>query len=147
MRRLIIAGRVLLIAYILLAAIAAVAGWLLVPGILHPQNLSPDRLQQTTAMLLRTGATREDFNVRALDGVALRGWKIRAAEPSGDWVLLFHGVSDNRTGMFGAAEFLLLHGYSVVTMDARAHGASGGSMATYGWKEALRHGRHYECAV
>ncbi|HEV2205906.1 MAG TPA: alpha/beta hydrolase [Candidatus Acidoferrales bacterium] len=135
MRRLIIAGRVLLIAYILLAAIAAVAGWLLVPGILHPQNLSPDRLQQTTAMLLRTGATREDFNVRALDGVALRGWKIRAAEPSGDWVLLFHGVSDNRTGMLGAAGFLLLHGYSVVMMDARAHGASRGNMATYGWKE------------
>lgn len=86
-------------------------------------------------MLLRTGATREDFNVRALDGVALRGWKIRAAEPSGDWVLLFHGVSDNRTGMLGAAGFLLLHGYSVVMMDARAHGASRGQMATYGWKE------------
>jgi fermentation-respiration switch protein FrsA (DUF1100 family) len=50
-------------------------------------------------------------------------------------VLLFHGVSDNRTGDLGHAEFLLRHGYSVVMMDSRAHGQSGGDMATYGWKE------------
>jgi uncharacterized protein len=50
-------------------------------------------------------------------------------------VLLFHGVSDNRTGTVGYAEFLLRHGYSVVMMDSRAHGESGGEIATYGWKE------------
>jgi hypothetical protein len=50
-------------------------------------------------------------------------------------VLLFHGVSDNRTGMLGAAEFLLRHHFSLVMMDARAHGKSGGDIATYGWKE------------
>ena len=27
------------------------------------------------------------------------------------------------------------HGYNVVMMDARAHGESGGTTATYGWKE------------
>ena len=48
---------------------------------------------------------------------------------------MFHGVSDNRTGILGHAEFLLRHGYNVVMMDARAHGESGGNMATYGWKE------------
>ena len=30
---------------------------------------------------------------------------------------------------------LLRHGYSVVMMDARAHGVSGGKMATYGLLE------------
>ncbi|MGA6958790.1 MAG: alpha/beta hydrolase, partial [Candidatus Acidiferrales bacterium] len=83
----------------------------------------------------RNGARKTDFIVRADDGVELRGWKIAAPSPNGDWVLLFHGVADNRTGVLGAAEFLLRHGYSVAMMDSRAHGESGGAMCTYGWKE------------
>jgi hypothetical protein len=98
-------------------------------------RLNPERLEQTAQMLARTGATKEDFVVRASDGVQLRGWKVHAPVPSRDWVLLFHGISDNRTGALGHAEFLLCHGYSVVMMDSRANGASGGEMATYGWKE------------
>jgi hypothetical protein len=65
----------------------------------------------------------------------LRGWKARPPVPNGDWVQLFHGVSDNRAGMSGYAEFLLRNGYSVVLMDARSNGASDGAMATYGWLE------------
>lgn len=93
------------------------------------------RLEQADAMLRRVGASREEFSVIAQDGIELRGWKIRAASPNGDWILVFHGVSDNRTGDLGHAELLLRHGYSVVMMDSRAHGESGGDMATYGWKE------------
>jgi len=103
--------------------------------VLHPANLNAMRTKQTEEMLERTGATKEDFSVRAADGVELRGWKARPASPNGDWILLFHGVSDNRTGVLGAAELLLRHGYSGVMMDSRAHGESGGDMATYGWKE------------
>ena len=33
------------------------------------------------------------------------------------------------------AELLLRHEYNLVMMDSRAHGESGGEMATYGWKE------------
>ena len=65
----------------------------------------------------------------------MHGWKICPRSANGERVLLFHGVSDNRTGVLGHAEFLLRHGYSVVMMDSRAHGESGGDMATYGWKE------------
>ena len=105
------------------------------PGILHPANLDPQRLQQTEQMLARTDATRQDFSVRTPDGVELHGWKIHPSAANGDWILLFHGLSDNRTGTLGHAEFLLRHGDSVVMMDSRAHGQSGGDMATYGWKE------------
>jgi uncharacterized protein len=98
-------------------------------------RLDSERSAATHGMLERTGATKLDFNVRAPDGVELRGWKVRPASPNGDWVLLFHGVSDNRSGVLGAAEILLRHGYSVVMMDSRAHGESGGDIATYGWKE------------
>jgi hypothetical protein len=50
-------------------------------------------------------------------------------------VLCFHGVADNRVGAIGQAHVLLRAGYNVVMMDARAHGASGGEIATYGWLE------------
>ena len=115
--------------------LAALAGWLLGPGMLHPMNLNPARAEQTSEMLSRTGASKEDFSVRAPDGAVLRGWKVRPIAANGDWVMLFHGMSDNRTGNLGHAEFLLRHRYSLVMMDSRAHGDSGGAMATYGWKE------------
>ncbi len=73
--------------------------------------------------------------MRAPDGALLRGWKVRPKNPNGSWVLVFHGVADNRVGVIGQSEFLLRAGYSILMMDARAHGASGGPMATYGWLE------------
>ena len=105
------------------------------PRLIHPANLNPQRTLQTQRMLDRIGAAKEDFSVRVSDGVDLRGWKIRASSPNGNWVLLLHGVSDNRTGVLGYAELLLRHHDNVVLMDSRAHGESGGEMATYGWKE------------
>ena len=126
----------------ILPLLAAYVGASIGGGILHPMRLNRMRLDETQAMLARTGATKEDFTAAATDGVQLRGWKVRPPAPNGDWVLLYHGVSDNCTGDIGHAEFLLRHGYSLVMMDARAHGESGGDMATYGWKE-----RHDTVAV
>jgi len=124
------------IALLLLVSFGAgLVGRAIGPGLLHPMRLNPARLQQTAEMLERTGATKEDFNVRTRDGVELHGWTIRPRSANGEWVLLLHGVSDNRTGVLGHAEFLLRHSYSLVMMDSRAHGESGGDMATYGWKE------------
>lgn len=125
----------LIILIVIVVTAAGIVGQALGSGVLHPANLNPKRNSQAEAMLLRTGASKEDFWVRAQDGIQLRGWKVRAQTPNGNWILLFHGVSDNRTGVLGHAELLLRHGYSIVMMDARAHGESGGTMATYGWKE------------
>lgn len=116
-------------------ASSAILGWIVGPSLLHPANLNPMRISQTAEMLRRTGAIKQDFVVRAPDGAKLRGWKMKPPDPNGDWILLFHGISDNRTGTFGPGEFLLRHGYSVVMMDLRAQGQSGGAMVTYGWKE------------
>src|SRR6516165_6099259 len=133
----------IVIALLLVAPVGAgLLGGAIGPGILHPMRLNSERPQQTTEMLKRSGGVKENFSVRASDSVELRGWKIRPRSPSDDWVLLFHGVSDNRSGVLGPAEFLLRHGYSVVMMDSRAHGESGGEMATYGWQE-----RHDTVAV
>ncbi|MGA7030803.1 MAG: hypothetical protein WBY24_19350, partial [Candidatus Acidiferrales bacterium] len=73
----------------LLPVAAGVIGNTIGPNILHPANLNPPRLAQTDEMLARNGARKTDFIVRADDGVELRGWKIAAPSPNGDWVLLF----------------------------------------------------------
>jgi len=106
-------------------------------GILHPARraLTPELVAQADQAFARVAATREDFVVTAPDGARLQGWKVRPAHPNGGWVLLFHGVSDNRVGMTGQAEMLLRHGYAVVMMDARGHGESEGPVVTYGWLE------------
>src|SRR2546430_14481118 len=133
--------RLLRIALILLLfppLLAAMAGWLAGPAFLHPirRELTRDLIREADASFAVTGASREDFDVPAQDGALLRGWKVRPKNPNGNWVLLFHGVADNRIGVAGHSEFLLRAGYSVVMMDARAHGASGGPIATYGWLES-----------
>lgn len=124
---------------ILIAApvIAAIAGWFVAPMFLHPirRPLPTDLLKQTDVTLSLIGAHREDFDVPAVDGVMLRGWKVPAAKPNGDWVLAFHGVGDNRLGVLEHARILLMAGYGIVMMDARANGMSEGPMATYGWLE------------
>ncbi|HKV03698.1 MAG TPA: alpha/beta hydrolase [Candidatus Acidoferrales bacterium] len=130
--------RLIYVVVILLALVPIGAGLLgraIGPGVLHPVRLNFERLDETAQMLARTGAVKADFTVEARDSIKLQGWKVRPPLANGDWVMLFHGVSDNRTGVLGHAEILLRRGYSVVMMDARAHGASGGDMATYGWKE------------
>jgi len=117
--------------------IAMILGWLVAPSFLHPvrRPLTPDLVQQARISLAQAGTQPEEFDVRASDGILLRGWKVRARQPDGNWVLLFHGVADNRMGVVEHALILLKAGHSVTLMDARAHGASEGAIATYGWLE------------
>jgi len=132
--------RLIRIAIILLLVpplIAAVGGWLAGPTFLHPlrRELTSDLIKEADADFATIHAQKEDLVVTAADGTKLRGWKVRPQNPNGSWVLLFHGVADNRVGVVGQAHFLLQAGYSVVMMDSRAHGSSEGPMATYGWLE------------
>jgi len=129
--------RIALILLLFPPLLAAVGGWIFAPGFLHPirRELTPDLIREADASFAVTHSQREEFDVRAPDGVMLRGWRVTPPIPNGDWVLLFHGVADNRVGVIGQSEFLLRAGYSVIMMDARAHGASEGPIATYGWLE------------
>lgn len=117
--------------------LAAVAGWLVAPAFIHPERrlLTADLIHEADVSLEQTHSRRDEFTVRAPDGALLHGWKVRSAESNGSWVLLFHGVADNRVGVMGVSEFLLRAGYNVTMMDARAHGESEGTIATYGWLE------------
>jgi len=122
---------------IALPLLSALAGLILGPTVLHPfrHRLSVRQAAQADQLFTSLNAAREDFVVRANDGTILDGWKARPVHPNGDWVLLLHGRSHNRSAMLPYAQFLVAAGYSVVMMDARAHGNSGGSMSTYGQLE------------
>ena len=106
-------------------------------GFLHPKKkpLTEAMVAEARAAASRVETVVSNFQVSTPDGAVLKGWKVPASKPNGDWVVLLHGVSDNRIGVLSHGEMLLRHGYSVVLMDARAHGESGGAMATYGWLE------------
>jgi pimeloyl-ACP methyl ester carboxylesterase len=129
--------RILLILLLFPALLSVAAGWLGAPGFLHPEKraLTPDMVRDADVTFKQIGTQRENFDVRAEDGAMLRGWKVRAAKPNGSWILVFHGVADNRYGVEQHARLLLQNRYGVVMMDSRAHGASGGEIATYGWLE------------
>ncbi len=129
--------RILLILLFFPPIIAMVLGWLVASNFLHPlrRPLTPDLLHQADVSFAQLGVHRGPFDVRAPDGVLLRGWKVRSAHPNGSWVLLFHGVGDNHMGVLEHALVLLQAGYGVTLMDARAHGESEGPIATYGWLE------------
>src|ERR1700722_1429420 len=109
---------------------AAAVGVTLGGGILHPYRkvLTADEISQADRRFDEVHARRSDFDVAASDGAKLRGWKVRAQTPNGDWVVIFHGLGDNRSGQVGYAEFLLARGYGTVLMDSRAQGESGGDI-------------------
>jgi len=95
-----------------------------------------------------------DVAVVAQDGATLRAWSIRPPNDNGNAVILLHGLGDNRTGMTGYAELLLSHGFRVLMPDARAHGVSGGNLATFGlletddirrWLDWLQQNDHPSC--
>ena len=105
---------------------------------LHPgrRALGPDAEVRAQAVAARNHAELRNVSIAADDGATLRAWSIRPSYGNGDAVILLHGHTDNRIGMLGNADLLLRHGYSVLLPDARAHGVSGGDLATYGVKEA-----------
>lgn len=119
---------------ILCAAVGIVA----VEDALHPGHLPVRQADEANAraVAFRNHAELTDVAISADDRVTLRGWNLRPLVANGDAVILLHGQADNRAGMLGNADLLLRHGYSVLLPDARAQGASGGRLATYGVDEA-----------
>jgi hypothetical protein len=112
------------------------------------------RAQAAAVVASEFGAILQDADVTAADGIMLRGWFARPANSNGAAVILLHGLADNREGMGGYALLFLRHGYSVLLTDARAHGGSGGKLATYGvfeagdmarWVEWLRREQKASC--
>jgi len=129
--------RWLIFVLILYAALCTVGGVYLADGTLHPgrRDLTDDEVAAVRDAVHAMGAELSDVSITTSDGVVLRGWMLRPAHSSGDAALVLHGLGDNRLGMAGYARLLLAHGFTVLLSDARAHGVSGGALATYGLLE------------
>jgi dipeptidyl aminopeptidase/acylaminoacyl peptidase len=105
---------------------------------LHPQShlITPSEERNARAAAQQDGVEFRDAELTSPDGAVLHAWFMRPPEANGDAVILLHGVSDNRMGMYGYGKWLVQNHYMVLLPDARAHGSSGGELATYGLKEA-----------
>jgi uncharacterized protein len=106
---------------------SAIAGWTLAQMALHPGHRN---LPAPAPAWLHAEAI--DPEIVAADGARLQAWYFRPTSPNGSAVILLHGMADTRDGIAGYAYTFLRHGYAVLLPDSRAHGASGGKIATYG---------------
>jgi uncharacterized protein len=147
-----LAGLVLLV----YAGLCGIVGVIVADGSLHPARRLIDADEQAYAVQAarRAGSELQDVSVLAPDGADLKAWLIQPAPDNGNAVLLLHGLGDNRGGVIGYAQLLLSAGYSVLMPDARAHGESGGTLATYGllerqdirqWVSWLQNRAHPRC--
>jgi alpha-beta hydrolase superfamily lysophospholipase len=148
--------RVIPIGFLGLLTLSAIAGVFLAEATLHPGRhlQSPGNEMQVREMARGNESELTDVAISARDGATLRAWNIRPVNSNGNAVILLHGLGDNRFGMTGYAELLLSRGFSVLMPDARAHGTSGGDMATFGllesedihrWLDWLEQNDHPEC--
>ena len=144
---------VLLVVYLLLSGIL---GALIAAFAPHPtrHHLSADEVAKAPAWAKDDDASLSDVGIVTADGVSLKAWKLHPEESNGDAVVLLHGLRGNRLEMINYADIFLAHGYIVLMPDARAHGESGGSVATFGllerddihrWVQWLEINRHPRC--
>jgi pimeloyl-ACP methyl ester carboxylesterase len=66
------------------------------------------------------------------DQVMLAGWY--KPPINGAAIILIHGAGGSREGMRPYAEMLAHHGYGVLALDLRGHGASTGLTNRFGWQ-------------
>jgi pimeloyl-ACP methyl ester carboxylesterase len=130
-------SRRLLLALLLYATFCSIIGIFVADGALHPAR-RPVTLQEEAQVRQNFSglhANLQDVSITTPDHAILRAWLVHPGHPNGSSVILFHGLGDNRLGMTGYAQLLLVHGFTVLLPDGRAHGASGGDVATYGLLE------------
>jgi uncharacterized protein len=129
--------RYLILGLFLYAGFCAAGGFYLADGALHPARrpLTEDEFAAMRHYARALNAGLEEVSATTPDGVVLRGWSLRPLQGNGEAVILLHGLGDNRFGMTGYAQLLVAHGFTVLMPNARAHGVSGGAIATYGLLE------------
>lgn len=117
--------------------LSGIAGIVIAESSLHMRRLPLRHAQQFSAFVNeKYGAELKNVSIKADDGAVLKGWYVQPRRFNGHAVVLLHGITDNREGVAGYGRIFLDRGYAVLLPDARAHGESGGALATYGIKEA-----------
>ncbi len=134
----------------------AVVGVRVAEAVLHPSrhHLTSSDFANASPWAKDDDAALSEVSITSEDGVSLKAWELQPQDANGNTVLLLHGLRGNRLEMVNYADIFLSHGYSVLMPDARAHGESGGNLATYGllerddvrrWVYWLTINRHPHC--
>jgi predicted alpha/beta-fold hydrolase len=129
--------RRLLLFFTLYLAFCLAAGIYVADGTLHPARraLTPEGETTMRQISRQLASDLKNVSITTPDSATLNAWAVHPSHANGDAVILLHGLGDNRIGMTGYAQFFLAHGFTVLLPDARAHGTSGGQLATYGLLE------------
>lgn len=70
------------------------------------------------------------------NNIKLHAWYAKADSVAKGTVILFHGVTSNKSAILTEANEFRYYGYNVLLLDFRGHGESGGTTTTIGVKEA-----------
>lgn len=109
---------------------------ILAENALHIRNRPEPNPAEAGTIADLTGSSWQSAEISAADGVPLRAWLFSPPHPNGSVAILLHGVADTRRGVSSQARILLDHGFAVLAPDSCGHGVSGGTMVTYGIREA-----------
>ena len=78
----------------------------------------------------------DDVEIKSEDGLKLKGYYLKADEPTKNTVILAHGYSSEGKDMVIYAKFYHEQlGYNVLMPDDRGHGESEGNYIGFGWKD------------
>lgn len=77
------------------------------------------------------GLEFESVTLTTTDGVELAAWYVPGTNGAG--VVVMHGAGSTRSDVLDQAAVLDRSGYTLVLVDARGHGASGGTAMDFGW--------------
>lgn len=110
------------------------------PVIMEPLNAAKERWNANRERHLFA-----ELAIRSADGLSLTAYYWEASIPAsitavapavGKTVLIVHGISDSAAGMAYLAEEYHARGWSVLSIDQRSHGESGGTKRTMGVRES-----------
>lgn len=76
----------------------------------------------------------ETIQLKTSEGIPIDAWYSKTGS-SGTCVILLHGYSVNKSHFANEAALFKQWGYSVLLLDLRGHGKSGGTTTTFGSKE------------
>ena len=107
--------------------VMVVITWLIAPGV-AATNVPPSEIGATPADL---GLVYETVGLTTSDGVDLAAWYLPGT--TGAAIIVAHGAGSTRSDALDQAAVLNRNGFSVLLIDARGHGESGGSAMDFGW--------------
>ena len=89
------------------------------------------------------GLKKTDYIVRGFEDYELHAELLENPAPTGKYIILSHGYTDNRIGSLKYVPMYLDFGFNCIIYDLRGHGENKPDFTTYG----IREGRDLKCLI